>query len=397
MWGRYGLLLKTSNGLMFGAEPPKPLGLIRLIFLVLAMTPFSAVANEDGAAIAISANRGALSGQKAKSTSNPVRQLGLVGGRLDGTRTVRMDGRNLNGSSFALRFSGGSAEDSAAYETKNLLAPEKERRTRRSAVWFAGDVTLDSKRAEDPRLATVYTDGVVFGADTRLGRSLLVGNAVGMAFDKTGIGSQGSLETRALSDTLYASLATSPDTYLDVMLGASRTEFLNDLGVAALSSSERFADQAFGMARFSRQFQHNQLRLRPYGQARYLRTQLSAYDVKGDETYSVDAFAAGSLQFTMGLRGETSRKTKTGKVAPKVVLEISRALKRNSGSVVTSTDGIEEVAAASSHRSGRVLARTGIDWTITDAASVSGEYSVSTPLRDFEAEQHLSASFKLTF
>jgi len=382
---------------MFRAGIPKQLSAAGLLFLALTMKVPGALADEDGAAIALSANRGALSGQKAKSASNPVRQLGLVRGRLDGTRGARVEGRNVNASSFALRFSGSSAEKSAAYETKNLLAPEKERRTRRGAVWFGGDVTLDSARAEDPRLATVYTNGVVFGADTRLGRNLLVGNAVGMAFDRTGIGSEGSLQTRTLSDTLYASLTTAPDTYLDVMLGASRTEFLNDLGVESFSSSERFADQAFGMARFGRQFERDRLRLRPYGQASYLRTRLSSYEVEGEETYSIDPYAAGSLEFTVGLRGETSRKTKIGKVAPNAVLEVSRALKRSSASVVSSIEGTEEVAAPSSHHSGRVSARTGLNWTITDRASVSGNYSVSSAIGDFDAEQQVSASFKLKF
>jgi len=382
---------------MFQSALPKQLSIAGLVFLATAVTVPKAGAEDSLEVTAFSANLDALSGQEAKSASDPARQLGLVGGRLESTRGARIEGRNVNASSFALRFSGSSAEKSAAYETKNLLAPEKERRTRRTAVWFGGDVTLDSARAEDPRLAAVYTNGIAFGADTRLGRDLLVGNAVGMAFDRTGIAAEGSLQTRSFSDTLYASLTTAPDTYLDVMAGGSHTAFRNDLGVETFSSAERSATQAFGLARFSRNFERKRLRLRPYGQARYLHTRLSGYSVEGNDTYSVKPYSSDSYELTLGLRGETSAKTRAGKVAPNAVLEVSRAFKRDSGSVVSSMEGAEEVAAPATDHSSRLSARTGINWTITDRASVSGAYSVSSTIGDFNAEQQVSARFKLKF
>ncbi|WEX10100.1 autotransporter outer membrane beta-barrel domain-containing protein [Chelativorans sp. AA-79] len=374
----------------------EPAAIAGMLLFALANAP-GAAADDDPVVAAFSEGRAALSGQKAKSASTPERQLGLVGGRLESTRGARVEGRNVNASSLALRFSGGSAEKNVAYETKHLLAPEKARRTRRTAVWFGGDVTLDSERAESPRLAAVYSNGLAFGVDTRFGPRLLVGNAVGMAFDRTGIGTSGSLETRSLSDTLYASLTTARNTYLDVMLGASRYAFHDELAAASISAGRRSASQAFGLARFSRQFERNRLRLRSYGQARYRHTRLSGYAMRGEETYSVEPYTSGSLELTAGLRGETVARTRIGRLAPHAVLEVSRSLKRTSGTVMTSVDGAEEVAAPSSGHSGKLSARTGLNWTITDRASINGEYSLSSAFDDPDVKQRVTARFKLTF
>jgi outer membrane autotransporter protein len=374
----------------------KPAGIAGLLVLAVATSPRMALADDAGAAV-FSAGRAVLAGQRAKSAANPERQLGLVRSRLESTRGARVEGRNVNSSTLAMRFSGGSSERSAAYETKHLLAPEEARRTRRSAIWLGGDVTLDSERAEDPRRAALYTNGIAFGADTRIGDRLLVGNAVGMAFDRTGIGAEGSLQTRTLSDTLYGSLTTSRDTYLDMMLGVSRSDFRNDLGTDALSTGARSATHTFGMARFSREFRREQVRVRPYGQARYQRSHLSAYSAEAEETYRFAPYASDALELTLGVRSDTSTRTRRGKVAPHATLEVSRTVKRSTGAVVSSIEGIEDVATPSHDRSSRLSARTGLNWTITDRASVNGEYSVSSSLGGFETKQQVSARFKLKF
>ncbi|WP_163265783.1 autotransporter outer membrane beta-barrel domain-containing protein [Chelativorans alearense] len=368
------------------------------IFALAAGPPAAA---EDGTVIALSDTLAALSRQRGKSIASANRQLELVRNRLEGTRGPRLDGRNVNASSLAMRFAGGSKKKGAAFETKHLLAPEKARRTRRRAAWLGGNVTLDSARAENPRLAALYTNGLTFGADMRLGPRLLVGNAVGAAFDRIPFGADGSLGTYYLSNTLYGSLTTSRDTFLDVALGASRSEFSGNYGAAGQSATgRRAANQFYGQARYSRRFERDRVRVRSYGQAKLLHTRLGNYREKGDGARLSQSRSIASLELTLGVRGETTVTANVGKLTPHAVLEVSRAARRTSRAVVTSLDeetGDSHVIASSRGQSGRLTARTGLNWAISDSATLKGEYSVSSGMAEFVPQQKVTASFKLKF
>lgn len=366
------------------------------LVLLALMTGATNTAADDGAVLAaLSDSHDILSRQKAKSIGNAKHQLGLVSARIGNTRGIRLEGGNLNASTLAMRFSGDTAENSATFQTKRLLAPKKERRTRRTAIWVGGNVILDSARAEKAQFATVYTDGLAFGIDTRLGSRLLLGNAIGMSFDRTGVGADGSLETRYFSNTLYGSLTTSPDTYLDVAVGASRGFFLSEQeGWDFFKAGDRPASQAFGLTRYSRLFQHDRLRLRSYGQARYLWTHFDSHHAKGGAYFS--PYSTQALELTFGLRGETSAHTRLGKVKPHAVLEVSQTLK-TSDPVVASFESIQDITAPSADRFGSFSARTGLKWTITSSASVDGEYALSSAIDEFTARQKVTARFKLAF
>ncbi|MFC6488207.1 autotransporter outer membrane beta-barrel domain-containing protein [Nitratireductor sp. GCM10026969] len=366
-----------------------------LVAAALAAGMRNGTADEVVTTAALSESRAVLSGLRTRSIKNAERHLDLIGGRLERTRGTRLDGRNLNASTLAMRFSGDTPENSATFETRRLLAPEKERRTRRTAVWFGGNVTLDSARAEKPRFATVYTDGLAFGVDTRFGRRLLVGNAVGMAFDRTGIGDGGTLATRYLSNTLYGSLTTATDTYLDVAVGASRGTFRRQDGTGFFDAGGSPATQVFGLARHSRTFRRDKLRFRSYGQAKYLQTYFGSCRTPSGVYFA--SSTAQSLELTLGLRGETSRRTNLGKVSPHAVLEISRTMKSRSGTTLTFAESIEDLAAASTSRSGKLSARTGLNWALSDSTTINGEYAISSALGEFNARQKVTASFKLKF
>ncbi|HEU5095098.1 MAG TPA: hypothetical protein VFT77_08065, partial [Reyranella sp.] len=139
----------------------------------------------------------ALTAQFGKSASNGARQTALVDARLEATRALRLSGGNANGSSLSFTFTGApvdgatgeeQAKKNAAFHTASHIAPEKERRTHKYGLWFGGNVTLDAERSTESRLATTFSDGIVIGTDMRLGRNILIGNAVGGAFDRVGVG-----------------------------------------------------------------------------------------------------------------------------------------------------------------------------------------------------------------
>ena len=375
-------------------EPaPKRLraGLFAILMLPLVWWPASA--DETVAALDITRIEAAISGQVGKGASNRTRQLDLISGRLDRTRALRLSGRNANSSSLAIRFNGRNAEKSAALEAKNYIAPEKARRTRRLAVWMAGDLLVDSARAQDPRLATVYTNGLVIGADARLGPRLLIGNAVGTAFDQTGLGEDGSLRSRYISNTFYGSIFTAADTFLDFALGASRSDYSSRSGHA---DQGRAATQVFGLARYSREFRRKQFRFRPYGQARLSRTGFGRYD--GSAALYCGTQSTNTLKLTLGVEGDTSITISAGKLRPHASFQMTQVTKHNSGSIIASVGGGDDyVLASSSDASGNVVASTGIDWTINERTTFNARYGVSTDIIDFSPRQTISAGFRLRF
>lgn len=363
--------------------------------ILLVAAGGQSIAADNGMVIDPAVNLAALSAQRDKTASAASRQLGLVQGRLDGTRGLRVEGRNIHSSSLAIRFTGRSKEKSAAFETRHLLAPEKERRTRRGGVWFAGDVTLDSARAEDPRRSGVYSNGVAFGGDLRLNPRLLIGNATGAAFGRTGFGAEGTLTAQSLSNTLYGSLTTSRDTYLDLAIGASHGSFLDgQSGAASPFSGNGSANQFFGQARYSRKLERGRFRFRSYGQADFQKMKLDTSRRAGTGEPTSGSASSEQLNFALGIRGETSARMRKGTMTPHVTVEVSRTTQRTSA---VAEGSAERAMTFSRSRSGKVSARTGLDWAISDRANMRAEYSLSSVMADFHPQQKVSARFKLSF
>jgi hypothetical protein len=93
--------------------------------ILLVAAGGQSIAADNGMVIDPAVNLAALSAQRDKTASAASRQLGLVQGRLDGTRGLRVEGRNIHSSSLAIRFNGRSTEKSAAFETRICLRPRR--------------------------------------------------------------------------------------------------------------------------------------------------------------------------------------------------------------------------------------------------------------------------------
>lgn len=359
-----------------------------------------AAAQEEAVSLPnVSERVAALSAQAARGWTQKSRQLDLVVGRLNKARTKRPDGKNINTSSLAVSFIGRNGRHetkTTMLQTSDLLAPDKARQTDRLGVWFAGDVKVDSLRAGNPRLATVHTDGITFGTDARLGPNLLVGNAIGTAFDRTGVGEDGSLRSLAIADTLYASTFLSTDTYLDVAVGAAWTDFTSRYGAADAAGS-RDARQLYATARYSREFRRGRLTLRPYGEAGTSQTYFGRY---GEDASDLTCPSQSALfrHFSFGMRAETALDTSLGMLRPHAKFEVSRTTKRRSGATIAWSEAADayRLSPAVEYQN-TFVAQTGLKWQISDRATLDGEYRLSSGLAEFEPQQKITASFNLRF
>ncbi|WP_157019538.1 autotransporter outer membrane beta-barrel domain-containing protein [Mesorhizobium xinjiangense] len=338
----------------------------------------------------------AFTRQKDDAANARTRQLGLVAARLRQTRSARPNGRNAHASSLAVRFTG--AGDGAVFDTANHIAPEKERRTDRLAVWFAGDLTVDGARHENARASTLYSNGVLAGSDVRVGPHLLLGNAVGFGFGRTAFGETGSLGTRYLSDTAYGTIFTGRDSYLDLALGAATMDHSTAYD-GATGGGRRGGKQVFAGTGYSRSFRHRRLTIRPYGQSRL---SWSAFD---RSTRSVADGCAGPARqtyrasITAGVSGERPFTHSAGRFRPHADarMEWSRARTRF-GARLAGADDIGDGHGAIAETAARLNLTAGVDWTVSDEATLATSYNLSTDLlENTEREQTLGARFSMKF
>ncbi|WP_265516668.1 autotransporter outer membrane beta-barrel domain-containing protein [Nitratireductor luteus] len=343
--------------------------------------------------------RAAFSRQNATATKGRMRQLGLVNKRLTGTRDQRLRGRNAHSSELAVRFRGGIAKKSAVLETEKHIAAEKDRRTERIAVWFGGDLLVDGRREHDPRASILHTNGIVFGADMRLGPRLLVGNAIGTGFDRSAFGRTGSLGSRYISDTLYASYFTSANSYLDLALGAAAMDFstaYDDFGSGA--AGRRNGTQMFASARYSRDFRHGRRTLRPYGQTAISWSNFDGYVYQGAHTLRHEARSSYQAAFTAGISASRTFTSRLGTFQPRAKVEMQWRRTRNSrSSIHFESDGERFSTAATGRTAGSFSFSAGMDWSLGKHTSAGASYKLSAGFTDDAPKQTLGAKLRMKF
>lgn len=347
----------------------------------------------------------ALAAQFGKSASNGARQTALVDARLETTRNARLAGGNANGSSLAFTFNGApvngatseeQAKENAAFDTANHIAPEKERRTHKYGLWFGGNVTLDAARSTESRLATTFSDGVVIGGDMRLSPNILIGNAFGGAFDRVGVGTEASQRSRFFSDALYGTFFTSMTSYVDTVLGVSRTDFASTYGSGA--SGRRDANRVFGNIRYSRVFRHRDMEFVPYGKAVLAHMALDDYFERGAGLFCPSQ-VRNSFDLAIGMRSQATVATSSGSLRPHADLALSRGLKSGYRSTLIAIADPDRKTTVSAEKdvSAGFAATAGIDWTISKRATAATLYTVSASMAEERPRQSLSARFTLRF
>lgn len=331
--------------------------------------------------------------QQAEAAAGRTRQLSLVMERLDTTRALRLDGHNANTGAVALRFAGEGPENKAVFDMRDHLAPEKVRRTQRLAVWFAGDVALDSTRAADGRASLVHSDGVAMGADARLSPRLIVGNTVGTGFDRVRIGEKGSLAARYLSQTVYGSFFTGADSYLDVTLGGALMDFSSALDAPG-DGGRRAGHQLFGAARYSHDFTHDKTTIRPYGRLRLARSTLDGHGERGSAPGQA-MHRTDETRIALGLGTQTAIERVPGTLRPRADVELAWTRKRERGGVIG--DAADASPAAETARRS-VSMTAGFDWAMDERTHLDAGYNISAAADSEDpARQSVNAGLRLRF
>jgi hypothetical protein len=381
---------------MTGSALSRRLGVVALLLAIQLSTSMPANAQDGARAPAWLPNAiSVLNRQRERPVAHASRQAALVESRIQSTRGLRFRQRNVDDSTLRLRFDGGGADRSAVLDSRQYRGAEKHRQRRRFGTWFAGDVVMESAGVHDPRRSAFNSNGVAAGVDMRLGKRVVVGNAIGGAFDRVGVGPDASLASRTLSSTTYGSFAASGESYVDTAVGTAVTTYSGDYGQGARASGS--GQEIFGSARVSRQFRRDRLTLRPYGRGRVGSTRFSP----GQQNTGLagERASGSSMQLGVGVAAQGSWKAGEGAVRPRATLELNRALKRTSATVlhVLEDDFGSHVVDPAKTGSGRVSFSGGVDWVIDDKTSLKGEYRMSTSARAFDPVQAVTGSFRVKF
>jgi hypothetical protein len=273
-------------------------------------------------------------------------------------------------------------------------------------VWATGAFSLGQIRSDGAIDNHFTSSGVTVGVDGKVLDRVKMGVAVGMGFDNTSVGTQGSASNAtAYSATLYSSVKIARGSFLDFMAGYGALRFDNrrwseDGGV--MLDGVRNGHEAYGSVSFTQDFKWDGLKISPYARFDAVRVFLDGYRETGSDIWalSYDPLNDTTLSGVLGARVVYSIPMSWGILTPGGRVEYTHAFQ---GGYIQNLNYADLVAIAPGYSStGVAMARDAVSLGLSLRAVTQGvttwdlEYMVSTAGRQFEGQQ-LRASARQAF
>lgn len=199
----------------------------------------------------------------------------------------------------------------------------------RSGIWAGGSLNFGrSGDRSDMSSLRFSTAGISLGADRRFSESLTLGLGVGLARDKTDIGSDGSqAKATGQSIAFYASYRPAASLFIDGLLGYGRLEHETDRFVASandLARSERKGRQAFGSIAAGYEHRNDGFLLSPYVRLAFTNERLDQATETGAASSALTYFEQklSSRQASLGVRAQSLHETSFGWALPRLRVEL---------------------------------------------------------------------------
>jgi hypothetical protein len=264
-------------------------------------------------------------------------------------------------------------------------------------VWATGAFSLGQIRSDGAIDNHFTSSGVTVGVDGKVLDRVKMGVAVGMGFDNTSVGTQGSASNAtAYSATLYSSVKIARGSFLDFMAGYGALRFDNrrwseDGGV--MLDGVRNGHEAYGSVSFTQDFKWDGLKISPYGRFDAVRVLLDGYREAGSGIWalSYDPLNDTTLSGVLGARVVYSIPMSWGILTPGGRVEYTHTFQ---GGYIQNLNYADLVGIAPGYSStGVAMARDAVSLGLSLRAVTQGmttwdlEYMVSTAGRQFEGQQ----------
>ncbi|MDI9849627.1 Ig-like domain repeat protein, partial [Rhodoblastus sp. 17X3] len=273
-------------------------------------------------------------------------------------------------------------------------------------VWATGAFSLGQIRSDNSVDNHFSSSGVTVGFDGKVLDRVKAGVAVGLGFDNTSVGVQGSASNAtAYSATLYSSVKLAHSTFLDFIAGYGALRFdtrrWSDDGGLMLGGV-RNGDEAYGSVSLTQDFRWDGLKISPYGRLDAVRLFLDGYRETGSNIWalSYDPLNETTLSGVLGARVVYSLPMSWGILTPGGRVEYTHAFQ---GGYVQNLNYADLVGIAPGYSTaGAAMARDALSLGLSIRAVTQGatslelEYMVSTAGRQFEGQQ-LRASARQAF
>ena len=199
-------------------------------------------------------------------------------------------GTDAAGNANGLSFNSTGGEGGVALKPELL---ENGKAGKAWSFWTGGAINTGERKSRGNNDGyDFHSDGVTFGADTRVGKDVLLGVAVGGGWSDTDVGANGStVDARQRALTVYGLWHASDALFLDGQLAVGRLDY--DLrrwsGIAdRMGIAQRDGSQVFGSLTFGYESSNASRRLTSYGRIDAGRTTLDAYRETGLGIYDLD-------------------------------------------------------------------------------------------------------------
>mgnify|MGYP003326882284 CR=1 FL=1 len=147
--------------------------------------------------------------------------------------------------------------------------------------------------------------GISIGADKKVNENKLLGVVLRVGNNDVDVGTYGSsVDTNAISLSLYGSNSLNEDQFLDHIIGVSLLNsdiVRKNSGDTNTQTGDRKGNQAFGSLKFVRESEYNDMNIAPSGRIDCSYTVLDGYTESGNEAIKYDDQNIGSLMASLGL------------------------------------------------------------------------------------------------
>ena len=263
-----------------------------------------------------------------------------------------------------------------------------------TGLWMGGSVGFGTRDASVGANGYRFaSNGITLGIDHRFNNRLALGVSVGLARDRTTIGTDGSTsEASGHSFSLYGSYQPARHWYIDGLAGYGVIDYDSVRFVpaaGAFARADRRGSQWFGSLAAGYEHRQDGLLLSPYGRIDFGTDQLKQATETGVGLFALtyDTQRLQTLNLALGLRAESTHRTNFGWAMPRLRFEY----KHNVGNDATAVIGYADqpagprfgVPGASSSRNA-ILVGLGTDFILRDGLKLGIDYQV---LRSFGGDR----------